>query len=128
MSAMFRELLDFRRERQRLETRGTAPEPPRKAETSSAVVIAGRGVLDQAAAELVADAIHFRFGIPVQCPSLGGLTAIGAFANAPRDSRSEFVILISVGEVTPAQVSIVSGQTENPLFAGLPPSLDVWMS
>ena len=31
-------------------------------------------------------------------------------------------------EYGPAQVSIVSGQTENPLFAGLPPSLDVWMS
>jgi GMP synthase (glutamine-hydrolysing) len=31
-------------------------------------------------------------------------------------------------EYGPAQVSIVSGQTENLLFAGLPPSLDVWMS
>ena len=31
-------------------------------------------------------------------------------------------------EYGPAQVSIVPGQTENPLFAGLPPSLDVWMS
>jgi GMP synthase (glutamine-hydrolysing) len=31
-------------------------------------------------------------------------------------------------EYGPAQVSIVSGQNENPLFAGLPPSLDVWMS
>jgi GMP synthase (glutamine-hydrolysing) len=31
-------------------------------------------------------------------------------------------------EYGPAQVSIVSGQTENPLFAGLPPLLDVWMS
>jgi GMP synthase (glutamine-hydrolysing) len=31
-------------------------------------------------------------------------------------------------EYGPAQVSIVSGPTENPLFAGLPPSLDVWMS
>ena len=31
-------------------------------------------------------------------------------------------------EYGPAHVSIVSGQTENPLFAGLPPSLDVWMS
>jgi GMP synthase (glutamine-hydrolysing) len=31
-------------------------------------------------------------------------------------------------EYGPAQVSIVSGQTENHLFAGLPPSLDVWMS
>jgi GMP synthase (glutamine-hydrolysing) len=31
-------------------------------------------------------------------------------------------------EYGPAQVSIVPGATENPLFAGLPPSLDVWMS
>jgi GMP synthase (glutamine-hydrolysing) len=31
-------------------------------------------------------------------------------------------------EYGPAQVSIVSGQNENPLFAGLPPTLDVWMS
>jgi predicted PurR-regulated permease PerM len=102
-----RELLDFRHERQRVETGGTAPEPPRRPKTTSAVVIAGRGVLDQAAAELVADAIHFRFGIPVQCPSLGGLTGIGAFANAPLDSRSEFVVLISVGEVTPTQLDLL---------------------
>ena len=31
-------------------------------------------------------------------------------------------------EYGPAQVSIVPGQGENPLFAGLPPTLDVWMS
>jgi GMP synthase (glutamine-hydrolysing) len=31
-------------------------------------------------------------------------------------------------EYGPAQVSIVPGQSENPLFAGLPSSLDVWMS
>ena len=31
-------------------------------------------------------------------------------------------------EYGPAQVSIVSGQTQNPLFAGLPSTLDVWMS
>ena len=31
-------------------------------------------------------------------------------------------------EYGPAQVSIVPGPNENPLFAGLPPSLDVWMS
>ena len=31
-------------------------------------------------------------------------------------------------EYGPAQVSIVPGPSENPLFAGLPPSLDVWMS
>jgi GMP synthase (glutamine-hydrolysing) len=31
-------------------------------------------------------------------------------------------------EYGPAHVSIVSGQADNPLFAGLPASLDVWMS
>jgi GMP synthase (glutamine-hydrolysing) len=31
-------------------------------------------------------------------------------------------------EYGPAQVSIVPGQSENPLFAGLPATLDVWMS
>jgi hypothetical protein len=102
-----RELLDFRHERRQVETCATAPEPRRQPKTTSALVIAGRGVLDQAAAELAADAIHFRLGIPVQCPSLGGLTGIGAVADSAREGRSEFVVLISVGEVTPTQLDLL---------------------
>ena len=80
-----RELLDFRREQRHVAARGATPEAPQQSETASTLVIAGRGILDQAAAELAADAIHFRFGIAVQCPSLGGLTGINAVADAGRD-------------------------------------------
>ena len=103
-----RELLDFRREQRHIAARGAAPEAPQQSQTASALVIAGRGVLDQAAAELAADAVHFRFGIPVQCPALGGLTGINAVADAGRDGgRSEFVVLVSVGEVTPTQLDLL---------------------
>jgi predicted PurR-regulated permease PerM len=105
--AQVRELLDFRRERRHVEIRQAAPEPQQQSETASVLVIAARGVLDQAAAELVTHAIHFRLGIPVQCPSLGGLTGISAIADSAGDKRSEFVALISVGEVTPAQLDLL---------------------
>jgi hypothetical protein len=105
--AQVRELLDFRRERRHVETRQVTPEPQQQSETASVLVIAARGVSDQAAAELVTHAIHFRLGIPVQCPSLGGLTGIAAIADSAGNKRSEFVALISVGEVTPAQLDLL---------------------
>jgi predicted PurR-regulated permease PerM len=102
-----RELLDFKREQRHIEARGASTEPAPQSQTASALVIAGRGILDQVAAELVADVIRFRHGIPVQCPSLGGLTGIGAAADAARDGHPEFVVLVSVGEVTPTQLDLL---------------------
>jgi hypothetical protein len=101
-----RELLDFRREQRHVQACADASVPPRPSETASALVIAGRGILDQAAAELVADAIRFRLGIPVQCPSLGGLTGIGAVADVIH-RHPDFVVLISVGEITPTQLDLL---------------------
>jgi hypothetical protein len=83
-----RELLDFRREQRHVQARANASVPP------------------QAAAELVADAIRFRLGIPVQCPSLGGLTGIGAVADVVQ-RHPDFVVLISVGEITPTQLDLL---------------------
>jgi hypothetical protein len=88
------------------------PAPPRRSETSTALIIAGRGILDQAAAELVAEAIGFRLGIPVQCPSLGGLTGIGAVAQTAPDRHPDFVVPISVGEVTPTQLDLLLSRLE----------------
>jgi predicted PurR-regulated permease PerM len=101
-----RELLDFRREQQREQARdGTAAQPV-ESENTTALVIAGRGILDQAAAQLIADAVRFRLGIAAQCPALGGLTGIGALSDAVSD-RPDFVVLISVGEVTPSQLDLL---------------------
>ena len=76
-----------------------------------AVIIAGRGILDHAASELVADAIRLYLGISVQCPSLGGLTAISAAAQASDDERPDIVVLISVGAVTPPQLNLLQQRT-----------------
>jgi predicted PurR-regulated permease PerM len=104
--SQLRELLDFWYERQQLQARG-APTPHRQPSNAAALVIAGRGILDQAAAELVAEAVRFRLKIPVQCPSLGGLTGIGAFAQADDKDKPDLVLLISVGEVTPMQLDLL---------------------
>src|ERR1700681_13824 len=71
------------------------------------LVIAGRGIIDKAAAGLVADAIRFDLGISAQCPSLGGLTGISAAAAAVNDTPPDIVVLISVGEVTIAQLNLL---------------------
>jgi predicted PurR-regulated permease PerM len=111
---IMRELLDFRRERQRVSARGAStPQPPKAA----ALVIAGRGILDQAAAELVAEAVRFRLGIRVQCPSLGGLTGIAAVAEVAQKDRPDFVLLISVGEVTPPQLDLLLSRLSRVLAA-----------
>ncbi len=75
--------------------------------SSSALVLGGRGRLDHAAAQLVADALHAEHGIPVRCPSLGGLTGISAAAEAEPEDHPEIVALISVGAVTPGQLDLL---------------------
>ena len=55
-----REFLDFRREQRHIETRGASTEPSPQSRTASGLVVGGRGILDQVAAELVADVIRFR--------------------------------------------------------------------
>ena len=68
----------------------------------------------------VADPGMLAMGLPILgiCYGLQFLTYHLGGKVRPADKR----------EYGPAQVSIVPGQTENPLFAGLPASLDVWMS
>jgi predicted PurR-regulated permease PerM len=69
----------------------------------SVLVLAGRGSLDSAAAQLITEAIRLDLGIVARCPSLGGLTGIGAAADAEPDT----VALISVGAVTSGQLSLL---------------------
>jgi hypothetical protein len=101
-TAYVRELLDFRREQQ--DARAEAVPPER---ATNALVIAGRGIIDQTAAELVADAIRFDLGMSTQCPSLGGLTGISAAAAAVHDAAPDIVVLISAGEVSVAQLNLL---------------------
>jgi predicted PurR-regulated permease PerM len=69
----------------------------------SVLVLAGRGSLDSAAAQLITEAIRLDRGIVARCPSLGGLTGIGAAADAEPDT----VALISVGAVTSGQLNLL---------------------
>jgi hypothetical protein len=46
------------------------------------------------------------------CPSLGGLTGIGAVAQAAPDRHPDFVVPISVGEVTPTQLDLLLSRLE----------------
>jgi predicted PurR-regulated permease PerM len=107
--SQLRELLDFRLERQHMQAR-TAPAPDRQPAIANALVISGRGILDQAAAELLAEAVRVRLGIPVQGPSLAGLTGIGAVAQAAQSRHPDFVALISVGEIIPTQLDLLQSR------------------
>jgi predicted PurR-regulated permease PerM len=76
----------------------------------TALVLAGRGSMDLAASQLVAEAIRLDLGIRTRCPSLGGLTGISAAAEAEPDAPPDIVILISVGAVTSAQLDLLLGR------------------
>src|SRR5262249_18905255 len=69
------ELLGFKNEQRSAETT-LSDEVTAPSKVPSAMVIAGRGAIDQGAAELVAEAIRFDLRVPTQCSSLGGLTGI----------------------------------------------------
>jgi hypothetical protein len=73
----------------------------------SVLVLAGRGNLDLAAAQLITEAIRLNLGIAARCASLGGLTGIGAAAEAEPDAPPDTVVLVSVGAVTSAQLRLL---------------------
>jgi predicted PurR-regulated permease PerM len=73
----------------------------------SVLVLAGRGSLDLAAAQLIAEAIRLDRGIIARCPSLGGLTGIGAAAGVEPDAPPDTVVLVSVGAATSAQLKLL---------------------
>ena len=104
--AQIRELLDFKSEQRKAETTLSGDVTP-ASKVAAAVVIAGRGAIDQGVAELVAEAIRFHLGMPTQCPSLGGLTGISAASGEARDAAPDVVVLISVGEITAAQLTLL---------------------
>jgi hypothetical protein len=113
--AQIRELLDFKHEQRAAKIGQGETAPPIKAAT--AVIIAGRGIIDHAAAELIADAIRSELGISTQCPSLGGLTGISAAATGAHDSETDIVVLVSVGEVTGAQLDLLVSRAKR-VFEG----------
>jgi predicted PurR-regulated permease PerM len=84
---------------------GTKPEAVRS--WATALVLAGRGSLDVAVSQLIADAIRLERGIDTRCPPLGGLTGISSAAEAGSDAPPEVVALVSVGAVTRAQLDIL---------------------
>jgi hypothetical protein len=96
-----KESLEYKREQQ---IARIAAKPDAARRSATALVLAGRGSLDLAAAQLIADASWLDPGIVARCPSLGGMTGIGAAAEAEPDAPPDVVALISVGAVTPAQL------------------------
>jgi AI-2E family transporter len=101
---LVKESLDFKREQQ---AAAILAKPDAIRRSATALVLAGRGGFDLAASELIADAIRLDLGIRARCPSLGGLTAISAAAEATPDEHPDIVALISVGAVTPAQLDLL---------------------
>jgi hypothetical protein len=121
--AHVRELLDFKHERRATKIGQGETAPPMKAAT--AVVIAGRGIIDHAAAELIADAIRSELGISTQCPSLGGLTGISAAARGAHDSQMDIVVLVSVGGVTGPQLDLLVSRAKR-VFEGSAIAIGYW--
>jgi hypothetical protein len=80
---------------------------PDGTESAKALVLAGRGHLDLAASRLIADALRLEHKIDTRCPSLGGLTGIGAVAEAEPADGPDLIALVSIGAVTPAQLDIL---------------------
>jgi len=101
---LVKESLDFKREQQ---AAAIAAKPDAIRRSPTALVLAGRGSLDLAASELIADAIRLDLGIPALCSSLGGLTGISAAAEMAPDEHPDIIALISVGAVTPAQLDLL---------------------
>ena len=101
---LVKESLDYKQEQQ---AAAAAAKPETVRRSATALVLAGRGSLDLAAAQLIADAIRLDLGIAARCPSLGGLTGIGAAAEAEPDDPPDIVALVSVGAVTPAQLDLL---------------------
>src|SRR6266853_2869773 len=93
--------------------------------TATAVVIAGRGIIDQAAAELIADAIRSELGISTQCPSPGGLTGISAAGQAGHDPQTDIIAVVSVGEVTGAQLDLLVSRVKR-VFEGAAIAIGYW--
>jgi predicted PurR-regulated permease PerM len=121
--AQIRELLDFEHEQQAARMGRGETAPPIK--TPAAIVIAGRGIIDHAAAELIADALRSELRLSIQCPSLGGLTGISAAARAAHDTPIDIVILVSVGEVTGAQMNLLVSRV-NRVFEGSAIAIGYW--
>jgi predicted PurR-regulated permease PerM len=101
---LVKESLDFKREQQ---AAAIAAKPDGVRRSATALILAGRGSLDLAASELVADAIRLDLGITTLCSSLGGLTGISAAAEAAPDAHPDVIALVSVGAVTPAQLDLL---------------------
>lgn len=100
-----RELLEFKKEQESASIGEREAAPLNNPAT--AVVIAGRGIIDHAAAQLIAEAIRSELGISTQCPSLGGLTGISAVGQDAHDARADIIVLVSIGEVTGVQLDLL---------------------
>src|SRR5215470_13885565 len=118
-----RELLDFKDEQESARNGEGKTASPN--ETVTAVVIAGRGIIDLAAAELVADAIRSEVGISTQCPSLGGLTGISTAEESLHDAPMDIIVLVSVGEVTGAQLDLLVNRVKR-VFKGSAIAIGYW--
>jgi hypothetical protein len=99
---LVQETLEYGREQQAATVAAKPGAVPR-----SVLVIAGRGSLDLAAAQLIAESIRLYLGIAARCASLGGLTGIGAAAEAEPDTPPDTVVLVSVGAVNSAQLELL---------------------
>jgi hypothetical protein len=101
---LMRESLEYKREQ--LSATNTNDSRSGRSEVS-ALILAGRGTLDATAAQLIAEVTRLDLGIAARCPSLGGLTGIGAAAEAEPREPPDIVALVSVGAVTSSQLRLL---------------------
>ena len=118
--AQVRELVEFKNEPESARI-GTASVN----NTATAVAIAGRGIIDHSSAELSAEAVRSELGISTQCPSLGGLTGISTVGQAAHDARTDIIVLVSVGEVTRAQLDLLVNRAKR-VFEGSAIAIGYW--
>ncbi len=79
--------------------------PVQRRRVVAAVVIAGRGIFDQTAADLITHVVRRDLMVPVVCPSPGGLTGISAAIEATQSA--DIVAVVSVGEATLPQIDLL---------------------
>ncbi len=101
-----KESLEFERE----QAAQTAARSDASRGSAAVLVLAGRGGFDLAAADLIAEAIGLEAETDIRRASMGGLMGIGAAAQADPQNPPDIVVLVSVGGVTAAQLTLLLGR------------------
>ena len=113
---LLKELIELKYE----ERDGEFERPKVSDEADRLYFVPGRGLFDQAAAQLVAAVAGHEAAIAYDVASLGGLTTLGEIASQDKDRRPDAVALVSVGGLTRSQLALLVRRSQRDL-----PDLDL---